>query len=685
MEPTSSPTLSQRVRFAPYLNGFYDVARQWPDHILRRIDAACDRAAARRRALRTPHDVSAYQRLVRERFWASMGGLPDSPRTTNFETTGRLSHLGLDIEKIVFDSHPGVPVSALLYRPPAASTTTARLPAILFLSGHHATAKHHPEYHRLCLDLALHGFVVLAVDPWGQGERFQYFVPDQPNRKDPNAPLVAGGTYEHSYSGVQCFLTGGAVARYFAWDALRGVDILASLPNVDPARIGVTGNSGGGTQTTLLMLADERLAAAAPATYISGTATYFRAGLPHDAEQNYVGSLAGAIDQVDLLASFAPKPLLVASVAYDFFPVEAAERTVEDARAIYRIFGAQDQIQHAIDDDRHWYTDPLRERAVRFFTAKLAGEDRYERRDIPTLPGESLWCSPTGQLYRDRPASRTVFDLNRDFLGARRHPAPKTAQDARSRLAAALAWPVAPADLPIRPRYFPPSQSEGFTTQRFFFFSEPDVAVAGAMLRPDTQTPNARTWLVVLPDGTVSDDASLDAAGVPDLVRQGHRVCLFDPRGRGAVQSHPTQGRDPHAILGFEAYNNYLEMLFDTSTISSRVFDIARAAEFLFRHEPAAGGLALRAHGDAALWSYLAAALDDRFQEVHLTGMLPSWSKIVNTRLYDSRTITASLVIPGVLQHFDLPDLAVCFAGHTLSIRDPLSVEALPEHLPLTR
>ncbi|CAA9223869.1 MAG: hypothetical protein AVDCRST_MAG77-620 [uncultured Chloroflexi bacterium] len=326
---------------------------------------------------------------------------------------------------------------------------------------------------------------------------------------------------------------------------------------------------------------------------------------------------------------------------------------------------------------------PRGHRTVRFFTAKLAGQERYAPRDIPTLPDQSLWCSPTGQLHRDRPHSRTVFDLNRDFLAARRRPAPTSADDVRSRLAAALAWPAAPMDHPIRPRYFPETKGNGFTAQRFFFFSEPNVAVAGTMLRPDKPAQDSPTWLVVLPDGTTSDDTALHAAGVPELLRQGHPVCLFDVRGRGAVQSHPTQGR-PTSPLGFEAYNTYLEMLFDTSTISSRAFDVARAAEFLLQREAPSRKLALRAHGDAALWSYLAAALDERYGEVRLTGMLPSWSQIVETRLYDPRAITAACVIPGVLQHFDLPDLQGCFSRRALSISDPLRVEALPQDLPLS-
>jgi hypothetical protein len=124
-------------------------------------------------------------------------------------------------------------------------------------------------------------------------------------------------------------------------------------------------------------------------------------------------------------------------------------------------------------------------------------------------------------------------------------------------------------------------------------------------------------------------------------------------------------------------------MLFDGSTVSERAFDVARALEFLARHEATPGGFALRAHGPAALWGYLAAALDPRVRTVHLTARLPSWGAVVETRLYDPQTITAAQVVPGVLQHFDLPDLAPLFSGRDLRLDDPLPVAARPEQLPL--
>ncbi|HEV2124777.1 MAG TPA: hypothetical protein VGW38_18680, partial [Chloroflexota bacterium] len=269
-----------------------------------------------------------------------------------------------------------------------------------------------------------------------------------------------------------------------------------------------------------------------------------------------------------------------------------------------------------------------------------------------------------------------------------RRAAPATPAEAQERLARALSWPASPGALPIRPRYLAPQPAAaeaglpGYTAQRFFFFTEPSVAVAGTMLRPAVEGAEARTWLMLLPNGTASDEADLQET--LDLVHAGHRVCLFDPRGRGAVRSLPTHGsRGYDDWLGFEAYTNYVEMLLGGSTLASRVFDVARALEFLARHEATPGGLALRGHSSAALWGYFAAALDKRVRQTHLSQMLPSWTEVVETRLYDPAAITAAAVIPGVLQHFDLPDLRQCFDGRELRLDHPLRVAVSAEQLPL--
>jgi cephalosporin-C deacetylase-like acetyl esterase len=722
--PTSVPAVSPEaaaIPFGPALNTFQDVARQWSDAIATRLDATVAAVEARRYAVQSREEAVAYCRRVRAAFWDAMGGLPGDPaasRDGTFQTHGTLTHLGLQITKVTFESLPNVPVSGLLYRLPThaaprserdatspgqsdagASRATAKRPAIVFTCGHYTQAKVSAEFQTVCLDLALHGFVVLVIDPWGQGERFQYAVPGR------EGPLVPVGTFEHSYTGLQCLLTGSGVARYFAWDAVRAVDILAALPEVDETKIGVTGNSGGGVQTTLLMLADERIAAAMPCTFICGASEVYRSGLPLDGEMCHAGALARDVDHADLLLGFAPKPLLVGAAAYDFFPIEATEHVYEEARRVYSLLGAENKIGLAVAPSLHMYGPHLREAAVRFFTRELTGTEHYTPHEITTLPEADLICSPTGQLYRDRPNQRGVHELNLDFLASIPRSRPATASEATQTLSRLLGPTPTLDATPIRPRYFDPKPAGDLTARQVYFFSEPNVAVAGTLLRrtdassvgasasgasssatvgTSTVNPAPRTWLVLIQHGTASAPDALQEA--IDLARAGDTVFIFDPRGRGAVNAASITIYSPYdSWLGQEGWSSYVEMFSGYTTLASRVFDVRRAISFLEEFEGAAGRIAIRGHGIGALWGYLAAALDPRVRETHLTNMLPSYQQVADTRIYNSDAITAAMVIPGVLKHLDLPDLEQCFVGRTLRIASPLPVAVSEEDLPLKR
>ena len=157
----------------------------------------------------------------------------------------------------VFQSRPRHYVTANLYLPDGLDKPHG---AVLFLSGHGSLAKAAPEYQIVCQYLVHAGLIVLAQDPIGQGERYSYYDPAL------KIATVADCCPDHNYAGAQCEPLGDNLARYFLHDSMRALDYLCSRPEIDPNRIGVTGASGGGTQSCLMMVADPRLAAAAPAT-----------------------------------------------------------------------------------------------------------------------------------------------------------------------------------------------------------------------------------------------------------------------------------------------------------------------------------------------------------------------------------------------------------------------------------
>ena len=173
-------------------------------------------------------------------------------------------------------------------------------------------------YQAVCVDLAANGFVVLAVDPPGQGERFSIF---RYGKGGADYRRLHNGAY---YAGLQFTLGGASIGRHFIWDVMRGIDYLETRPEVDPMRIGLTGNSGGGTQSCLLMMSEPRFAASVPCTFIMTLESYMKTGQAAGQRANCPGCFANGPDHDDYITAMAPKPVLVGAAAYDYFPIEGA-------------------------------------------------------------------------------------------------------------------------------------------------------------------------------------------------------------------------------------------------------------------------------------------------------------------------------------------------------------------------
>jgi dienelactone hydrolase len=240
---------------------------------------------------------------VGETFWKLVGGMPER-MPLNPRTVGSFDHVGYRLEKVVYESQPGFHVAANLYIP---TTDRPPYPGVLFQMGHSTNGKASGVYQQCCQGLARLGYVVLAFDPMGQGERI-YYPGSSPSRSR------LGADEEHTYPGRQMILKGITSTRLQTWDSMRSLDYLASHPLVDPRRLASTGQSGGGTTTMQLAAVDDRLAAAAPCcgnTENVACANFIPPGSTDDAEQDFIASGPVGFDRWDLLYPLAPKPLLV--------------------------------------------------------------------------------------------------------------------------------------------------------------------------------------------------------------------------------------------------------------------------------------------------------------------------------------------------------------------------------------
>ncbi|NLH99533.1 MAG: hypothetical protein GX446_08560 [Chthonomonadales bacterium] len=648
--------IEQLARLTPG-DWYHDVRDQLKWHVYRRSEAAFARGDAERDRLSDPDEVRARQQRIRDFFISSLGGLPIDAGPAEARVMGVVKRAGYRIEKLVYESRPCNYVTSLLYVP---DDLNGRAPAVLFLCGHAAEGKGYPEYQRVCQLLALHGFVVLAQDPIGQGERLSYWEPDL------NRALIGACTLEHDHAGAQCVPLGWALARFFLHDARRSLDYLAARPEVDPERIGVTGNSGGGTQSCLLMLSDTRLAAAAPGTFIMNRQTYMNSGGAQDAEQIWPGFTAAGFDHEDVLIAMAPKPVCVLAVTDDFFPIEGTRRTVERCRHVWERFGVPGMPELVVDRAGHAYTPTLARASVRFFARHLMGsevEPDYER--TAALPCVELWCTKTGQVRSEFADASSVHEAclaKLDEVAAERATRSPQARlgEARDWLRQRVHHGRAACDLNTRSYWS--GHLDDLSVRARIWWSQPDLMGHGLeFVRSGDEDPDRLPCTIAVWDGG-TDRLEEHHAWIRRTCRAGRAVLVLDVSGVGALR--------PHALLAgtseAEFYGVIHKLADDLmwlgdSLCALRTYDVLRAVDMVT--EPATEGRRdVRVYADGrsgrqCIYGILAAFLDDRIAGIDLEGEPPTWSDWVRDRMYVSRHIKA-VILPGALTHFDTDECA---------------------------
>ena len=315
------------------------------EYFVKEVRQVEQNAITRRLSLRSKSDAENYIQEVREKIQQCFGPWPEKT-PLNAKISGIVERDSYRIEKIIFESRPGFPVTANLYIPKGLKFP---LPAVVGTCGHSANGKAASAYQSFSQGLARMGYIVLIFDPMGQGERLQYI-------DDELKPRHGFGTDEHLYVGTQMVLTGESLFSWFGWDGIRALDYLWTRPEVDPKYIGVTGNSGGGTQATWLCGVDSRFTMAALSCFVTTFRHNLENELPADCEQYPPGALALGLDHEDFIAAMAPKPVILLGQEKDFFDVRGIEESFKRLKYLYKLLGAEENIQLFIGPDYHCYS-----------------------------------------------------------------------------------------------------------------------------------------------------------------------------------------------------------------------------------------------------------------------------------------------------------------------------------------
>jgi dienelactone hydrolase len=571
--------------------------------------------------------------------------------------TSRVDRDGYRVENILFQSQPGFYVTASLFLPDKAQKD-APAPAILYCSGHSAEGYRYPVYQHVIMNLVRKGFVVLAFDPVGQGERREYL-----DSTRPGFPLTSP-TLEHSYPGALLFMTGRSLARCMIWDGIRAVDYLLTRPEVDPRRIGITGRSGGGTQSAYIAAFDTRITAAAPENYITSFSRLLEAIGPQDAEQNMPGALARGIDMADLLEVRAPRPTLMITTTRDMFPIQGALETFHEVKRMYEAYGMPERFSMVTDDAPHASTLKNREAMYAFFQKYLDNPGSAEDLKTTDLGPADLRVTRSGEVVTSLQAE-TVFSLNlkvarqkQVLLEEKRTHAdylPGALASARR-----LSGYRDPGETP--PAVFTGrTEKNEYVVEKYFVKGEGDYVIPYLWMRPDK--PNGKAILYLDPSGKAASAAS---DRVSRLLGQGFTVLAPDIIGIGELGPGVFKG---DSYIGHSSYNLwYFSMLIGRSIVGIQAGDLVRLARLL---KTTAGiqavyGIALGSLSPAMLH---AAAFDKAIDRVALIGPYISYGSMVNNNAYDPAFVASA--VPGSIGVYDLPDLAAALAPRRLLVSAP--------------
>ena len=370
-------------QITPYLQ--YQTEEAWKQDDHRRAAWA---------AIKTEKELLAVQEGLRKKLLEMLGGLPGEKTDLHPRITGKVEMDGFTIEKLIFESLPGVYVSALVYLP---SDHSKKSPAVLVPAGHAPNGKIY--YQELCQRLAKRGYVVLAWDPVGQGERSQFW--DAKAGKSRYNLICA----EHAVMGNLAYLAGSNLARWEIWDGIRAVDYLLTRPEVDGERISIMGTSGGGTQAALIAALDKRIKVVVPSCYI--TALPMRifnrifADPDSDPEQDLFGIISSGLDHPGLLLLMYPRPVLVAAAVLDFFPIEGTHKTFREMHATYQRFHHGDRVALVESYNGHQFSLQNQEAALQFLDRFNAMPVGHGLPDTAKLDDKKLLCTSSGQVMLD--------------------------------------------------------------------------------------------------------------------------------------------------------------------------------------------------------------------------------------------------------------------------------------------
>ena len=673
----SYPTLAGELLSSSLGEGSAFASPMLPDWIRRRVKELMLAREAEAARVLSSEQWGERRKYLREKLFCSLGLNPLPERTPlDARNLGSVERNGYLTQKVLFEARPGCVAAGHLYLP---ENIRKPAPAVLFAVGHWIeNAKMEPDMQAACIGLAKLGFVVLIYDPLDQGER----------RVD-----------WRCHSHLEGLLVGTSQTGLAVWESMRAIDYLQSRPEVDAARIGMTGASGGGHNTMYVSALDERVKVSIPVCYVNA----FEYLLEAMRGYNWVGGqdlcnqvprILSYADMGDICALVASRPLMIINATQDpMFPTDGARQAAARAQRIYNLLGVSDRIRLTLVDAGHGYDQQMRQAAYGWFTKWLKGEGdgspipeppltvarpRYSVHYITAtadpeqprpvadpLASPELYCFPP-----DQPTSSSAAVTEAVRKRARALPplkeAPSTLADwlvhtkSLSKSLREVIGPL-PEKVPFAPGIVNRISHERIFVECIVYESEPGIRVP-AMLYLNEDWEGYQPVAIYVTDR--GKRAGLLDGSIEKLLNLGFAVFTLDLRGTGES-----------AATEFEnASDSYM---LDRDLFAQRLWDLRRAIDYLAEYlvigvQIDKHRIACIGQGVAGLLAVYAGALDRRVAAVGCIEAPVSYKDMIA----ENAAYPASAYLFNVLNHFEMSQVASMIGPRLLCIANPLDGQA---------
>ncbi len=605
-------------------------------------------AAKMRSADRTPQSKAEWlkqREAIRRGLEEAWGGFPASPCPLEPKKLGEEQRDGYRFEKLIFQTMPGVWMTAFAYVP----DTPGPHAAILQVHGHWKGAKQDPVVQARCIGAAKLGFFVLAVDAFGAGER----------------GLTKNlGEYHGEMVGATLFPIGRPLSGIQVYENMRAVEYLQSRPEVDRQNIGITGASGGGNQSMYAGCYDERIGCLVPCCSVGTYDSYLTTAC---CMCEVVPNALTFTEEWGVLGLAAPRGLMPINATQDAFQFSVGEalKSLGPAERVFEVMGQLKKLRHAVFDWKHDYSRPMREAMYGWMAWNLRGEgdgspipepkfDTFDPEAIRCFPNETR---PDDWLTLPQFAAREGRQLIADW------PIPNT-KEAWDKQAAEMRKTLVektfggfPEQIPLQVRKLP-GDEKNVTLLRFE--PEPGIQLTARWEHPQAD-PRETTILLTL-EGR---EAALQSNAAQALRGQGSNFVTLDLRATGKLAW-------PNDRIARAVDHNTAQwsLWIGRPLLGQWTYDVLRLMDVLQEsQQPKVGSIKINADGPAGVVALCVAAVDQEARLAQVTtSRMPASYVEPNSFLLGRVGILA----PGIVRDVgDIPHIAALALRTNITIQEP--------------